>query len=66
MHDQFKRYPDIEVFADALDPVYKVRYTECVEERGTVRFVRHQKRLPKETIEDLLAEIVNRAESHVG
>lgn len=66
MQDQFKRYPDLEVFADAMDPVYKVRYTECVEEHGTVRFVRHQKRIPRESIESLLAEIVSRAESHAG
>lgn len=66
MQDQFKKYPDIEIFADALDPVYKVKYTECIEERGSVRFVRHQKRLPRECIEHLLAEIVNKAESHAG
>lgn len=64
MQDQFTKYPDLEIFADALDPVYKVKYTECVEENGIIRFVRHQKRLPRESIESLLAEIVNRAESN--
>lgn len=62
MEECFKRYPDVEVFADPLEPVYRVKYTECVEERGVLRFVRHQARVPKEELESLLAEVVRRSE----
>lgn len=66
MEDCFKRYPDVEAFADPLDPVYRVKYTECVEERGAVRFVRRQVRVPKGEIESLLAEIVRKAGAFGG
>lgn len=66
MEDCFKRYPDVEVFADPFDPVYRVKYTECVEERGAISFVRHQARVPKDELESLLAEVVRRSESRGG
>lgn len=66
MEDNFKRYPDVEVLADPFDAVYKVRYTECVEERGVIRFMRHQARVPKAELESLLVEIVRRSEGNSG
>lgn len=65
MQDQFKKYPDIEIFAETLDAAYKVKYTECVEERGELRFVRRQKKVPRSLLDLLLADIICKVEGHV-
>jgi len=61
--DNFERYPALELVADALSPEYRIKLTECVEERGVVRFVRHEKSIPRERFEGpyarFLEEIAN-------
>jgi len=66
MDDNFKKYPDIEIRADGADPVYRLKYTECVVERGAHRFVRHERTVPKMEIESLLADLIRRAEGRTG
>jgi hypothetical protein len=56
----FEKYPDVSIVADSFEPVYVVRYTECVKERGTVRFERKEKKIAKESIESLIAEILSK------
>jgi hypothetical protein len=55
----FHKYPDVELTADAFDPIYKVKYTECVKDGGTIRFDRKEKTVPKEKVERLLAELLD-------
>jgi hypothetical protein len=58
MNETFQKYPNLEIFADPLDPVYRVKYTECVKERGVVRFEKREARVSREALEALVGEIV--------
>jgi len=58
MDDIFQRFPHIEILADPLDPAYKIKCTECVKERGVVRFERREIRVPKYALESLIGEIL--------
>ena len=53
----FERFPDIRISIDPFEPKYNVKYTECVEDRGTVRFEQREKILPKEVLQRLIEEI---------
>jgi hypothetical protein len=53
----FERFPDIKISADPFSPTYRVKYTECVKEKGVVRFDQHEKTLPKESLQRLIEEI---------
>lgn len=55
----FEQYPDLEMHADAFDPVYKIKYTECSNERGTIRFERKEKIVSKEKAQRILSELLN-------
>lgn len=66
MEDHFKRFPSVEILADAFDPIYRVKYIECVEELGVVRFVKHESRVPKEDLDGLVRSIVASAGRHRG
>lgn len=55
----FEQYPDVEMHTDAFDPVYKIKYTECTKERGSIRFERKEKIVPKEKIQRILSELLN-------
>jgi hypothetical protein len=58
MDDTFQKFPHIEILADPLDPVYKIKYTECVKERGVVRFERREIRVPKYALESLVGDVI--------
>jgi hypothetical protein len=53
----FERFPDIHISIDPFESKYKVKYTECVKERGAVRFEQREKSLPKEVLQRLIEEI---------
>jgi len=55
----YEKYPDIELRADAFDPVYKIKYTQCVKESGQIKFERKDKIVPKEKVEKLLSELLD-------
>ena len=55
----FHKFPDVEMIADAFDPIYKIKYTECVQERGTIRFDRKEKIVAKDKVENLIKELLN-------
>jgi hypothetical protein len=55
----FEKYPDIELHADGFDPIYRIQYTECVKERGSIRFERKEKIVPKDKVVRLLSELLN-------
>lgn len=54
----FEKYPDIQIVADTFEPNYKIRYTECIKERNSVRFERKEKTVPRESLERLISEIL--------
>lgn len=58
----FEKYPAIEIIADAYDPRYKIKYTECVREFGTLRFERRERIVPKEKMEKIILELVGRSD----
>lgn len=58
MEGTFEKYPNIEIVSDAFDPVYKIRYMECVREDGVIRFVRHEKRVSKKVLEKLVSNLI--------
>jgi hypothetical protein len=53
----FERFPDIRISIDPFEPNYNVKYTECVKERGAVRFEQREKIIPKEVLQRLIEEI---------
>lgn len=55
----FDKYPDVELRADAFDPVYKIKYTHCVKEHGQIKFERKDKIVSKEKVERLLSELLD-------
>ena len=61
MEDHFKRFPSVEILADAFEPIYRVKYIECVEESGVVRFVRHEGKIPKEDLREVILGLIERA-----
>jgi hypothetical protein len=57
--DIFERYPDIQITADPQEPKYRIKYTECVRERGSVRFEKKEKSVPRNALESFISEILN-------
>lgn len=55
----FERYPDLEMHVDSFDPVYKIKYTECSMERGSIRFERKEKIIPKDKVIRILSELLD-------
>jgi hypothetical protein len=55
----FEKYPDVEMRLDAFDAVYKIKYTECIKERGAIRFERKEKIVSKEKIQKILSELLD-------
>lgn len=60
MEGSFDRFVSVEIVSDPLDPVYKVRYIERIEEKGVVRFERREGRVTKGDIEGLVSELVGK------
>ena len=54
----FEKYPDIQIAVDPFEPSYIIKYTECIKERGSVRFERKQKTVPRKSLERLISEIL--------
>jgi hypothetical protein len=54
----FEKYPDISITADAFEPKYIIKYTECKKERGSVRFERKEKIVPRQMLENLISDIL--------
>lgn len=54
----FEKYPDIQITADPFEPNYRIRYTECIKDKNTVRFERKEKTIPKNFLEKLISEIL--------
>lgn len=61
MDDAFDRYPNIEIVADATEPVYRVKYMESVREAGLVRFVKHELKVPRKKLEAFVADFLKAA-----
>lgn len=56
--DFFEKFPSIEIVADPIELKYRVTYTECVSERGCVRFDRKTKFVDRKDIENALCGVV--------
>jgi hypothetical protein len=54
----FEKYPDIQITVDPFEPKYIIKYTECIKERGSVRFERKERTVPKQSLERLIWEIL--------
>lgn len=54
----FEKYPDIQITVNSFEPSYKIKYTECIKERGSVRFERKEKTVPRRSLERLISEIL--------
>lgn len=57
------RFLSVEIVADPFDPVYRIKYIEQVEERGAVRFEKHEGRVLKNDIDGLVAELIRKVKS---
>jgi hypothetical protein len=55
--DLFERFLTYAYPLTLLSQNIRVKYTECVKERGVVRFEQHEKTLPKESLRRLIEEI---------
>jgi hypothetical protein len=64
MDDIFEKYPSIEIVADGMDPIYKVRVMECVRDGGLVRFEKRELRIERRRLESFVAELLGAAERH--
>lgn len=58
MDGTFEKYPNIEIISDAFDPMYKIRYTECVKEDGVIRFFRHERKIPRKSLENMVSNLI--------
>jgi hypothetical protein len=58
MEGTFDKYPNIEIVADAMDPVYRVKIMECVRDGRLVRFEKTELRVPRKTLESFVANLV--------
>lgn len=66
MEDHFRRYPVIEIIADPLDPEYRIKYTESVKDRCSIRFERREAKVSKATIEPIVEELMRRIRGDGG
>ena len=64
MDNAFERYPNIEIVADGLEPVFRIKYMECVKEGGALRFVKHEARVPRDKIERLVSDLLESVRAH--
>lgn len=64
MNDAFDKYPNIEIVADGMDPVFRIKYMECVREGGALRFVKHELKVPKNKIERLVFDLIESARTN--
>lgn len=56
---EFGKYPSMEIVSEAMDSVYRFRWIECVREGGLVRFLKYEKKVPKNSIDDLLSSLMD-------
>lgn len=54
----FEKYPNIEIVADPVELKFRITYTECVSERGVVRFERRTKFIDKEVLEQAIGCLI--------
>lgn len=66
MEDHFRRYPLIEITADPLDPEYRIKYTESVKDRSSIRFERREAKVPRSAIEPIVEELMRRIRGDGG
>jgi len=64
MEGAFEKHPSVEILTDPFSPEYKIKYVECVNERGSIRFLRREKKVAREFVESLVAELLEKAERH--
>ena len=64
MEDTFGKYSDIEIVADAVDPIYRVRIVECVREGGLMRFEKRCLLVPRGNLEPLVSELVRKSKKY--
>lgn len=55
----FEKYPSVEVVSDTMDSVYRVRWMECVKEGGLVRFLKRERKVPKDSIDGLMSSLMD-------
>jgi len=58
MEGAFDKYPNVEIVADAMDPIYRVKFMECVKDGAVMRFEKMEFRVPRKRLESLLAEVI--------
>lgn len=56
----FEKYPSVEIIADGLSPQYRIKYIECVNESGSIRFEKKERIVPKEELENLVLKVIGR------
>lgn len=62
----FEKFPSIEITASGVEPCYRIRYTECVKDRGAIRFERKEKKVQKQFLERLVSQLIEEASLHAG
>lgn len=61
---KFEKYPDVQIISDPINQTYKVKYVECVEERGAIRFEKREKIVSKDLLESSVGEIIFMVEKY--
>lgn len=60
MKGAFTRFLSVEIVSDALEPVYRVKFIERVEDRGAVRFEKREGRVSKGEAEGLVEDLIRK------
>lgn len=66
MQSKQGRFLSVEIVADGLDPFYKVKYVERVEERSAIRFERREGNVKMSKVEELIEELIRRVGADAG
>ena len=62
----FEKFPSIEIAASGVEPCYRIRYIECVKERGAIRFERREKKVQKQFLEMLISQLIEEVNFNGG
>ena len=64
--ETFDRFPSVDITTSGVEPCYRIRYVECVKERGAIRFERREKKVQKQFLERLVSQLIEEASLHAG
>lgn len=62
--EKFEKYPEVQIISDLVNQNYRIKYIECVEERGVIRFEKREKVVSKDLLESSVAEIIFMVEKY--